>query len=465
MKKLFLLLLPAIVVCSCSQQAKEISSALFAGKITNPKSEYILLSGEEFSDTIPIDKEGKFFKKIDSLKEGYYHFFHGEEYTDLFLSDGDSLYITLNTDSFDESMRYEGKGAEKNNFLAKTILLEENLDFQNFFSQLEDKFKNACDSIKNTKEQRLKNFLDSFPSITETFKKFEQGKILYSYADNLLNYPNYYPYFTKDTLKKFGNDYYMFLSDIQIEDTFLLGLNEYDSFLKNYLRHKTGKIYEQNSAIKKQKHGYLTLQYKIAKEEFSSISVKEHSTYDMLQMQIMRGTSGIDSLYNDFLSFNTNSKYAQQLSDTYKKWENIAAGKSAPGFKGQNIAGDTVSLADLKGTYIYIDVWATWCGPCIYEIPFLEKIQEEYKNQKIAFVSISIDENKDAWKKMVKEKSMKGIQLIANGAWKSDIATQYNIRGIPRFILIDAAGKIIDSNAPRPSDKKLKELLDGLVAL
>lgn len=74
----------------------------------------------------------------------------------------------------------------------------------------------------------------------------------------------------------------------------------------------------------------------------------------------------------------------------------LAKGNPSPGFTDyENYAGGTTSLDDLKGKYVYIDVWATWCGPCKAEIPFLKEVEEEYRDKNIEFVSISIDQDKD----------------------------------------------------------------------
>jgi len=140
-------------------------------------------------------------------------------------------------------------------------------------------------------------------------------------------------------------------------------------------------------------------------------------------------------------------------------------GKPSPSFNYENFKGGTTKLEDFKGKYVYIDVWATWCGPCRQEIPFLQKVEEKYHGKDIVFTSISIDTAKDheKWKKMVGDKTLGGVQLIADKDWKSDFTQAYGINSIPRFILIDPKGNVVDADAKRPSDPALQEQLDKLL--
>ena len=138
----------------------------------------------------------------------------------------------------------------------------------------------------------------------------------------------------------------------------------------------------------------------------------------------------------------------------------LKAGDQSPVFKYVDINGKEVSLDDLKGKYVYIDVWATWCGPCKAELPYLKKLEEKFEGKNIYFVSISIDANKAAWIKMVQEDQLGGIQL--HGGNKAQIAKDYAIRAIPRFILLDREGKVINKEMTRPSDSETEETLNAL---
>jgi thiol-disulfide isomerase/thioredoxin len=153
-------------------------------------------------------------------------------------------------------------------------------------------------------------------------------------------------------------------------------------------------------------------------------------------------------------------QYYQQKAAA-KKMEGIVS----PSFDYENHKGGKTKLEDLRGKYVYIDVWATWCGPCIAEIPHLKKVEEKYHGKNIEFVSISVDVEKDyeKWKKMVTDKQLGGVQLYADKNWNSDFVKAFGINAIPRFLLIGPDGKVIKADAARPSSALLIELLDGLL--
>ena len=165
-----------------------------------------------------------------------------------------------------------------------------------------------------------------------------------------------------------------------------------------------------------------------------------------------------------------NEQFIKRFASNYAEENGLAnkltKGVDSPIFENyENYDGSTVSLSDFKGKYVYIDVWATWCTPCKAQIPFLEKTEKKFHGKNIAFVSISVDKAKDydKWKDMVKAKNMSGIQLIAPGNFKSDFVKKYGITSIPRFILIDPKGKIVDFDAIRPSNPELNNQLNELL--
>ena len=171
-----------------------------------------------------------------------------------------------------------------------------------------------------------------------------------------------------------------------------------------------------------------------------------------------------DEFMDFFKKYSTDKKDIAKIQELYDSLEGLMAGNASPSFDYENYKGGNSALADYKGKYVYIDVWATWCGPCKAEIPSLKEKEAKYHDSNIEFVSISIDNKKayETWRNMIKDKELGGSQLMADNAWESDFVRNYKIRGIPRFILVDPEGKIVSADAPRPSSDKLDKILGTL---
>ncbi|WP_303316243.1 TlpA disulfide reductase family protein [Flavivirga abyssicola] len=167
--------------------------------------------------------------------------------------------------------------------------------------------------------------------------------------------------------------------------------------------------------------------------------------------------------HQKFFDYQYKKREQNLAKNKFKETVEALEGKASPKFEDyKNHDSSTTSLDDLKGKYVYIDFWATWCLPCIGEFPSLKRIEKAYHNKNIEFVSISIDKKKDynKWYNMVKEKKLTGIKLFSN---EDKLLTDYFlIRSIPRFILLDPNGIVIKADAPRPSDPKLPKLLNKL---
>ncbi|WIO74924.1 TlpA disulfide reductase family protein [Porticoccaceae bacterium LTM1] len=158
------------------------------------------------------------------------------------------------------------------------------------------------------------------------------------------------------------------------------------------------------------------------------------------------------------------SNESQELLFALDKYYLTKVGSPGFDFNFENSDGDYVSLSSLKGKVVYIDLWATWCGPCKAQIPYIQELEKDFHDQDIVFVSISSDDDQDTWREFVDEEDLSGIQLIADSeSWRTMVKL-YDIAGIPRFIILDKNGNIVDLNAPRPSDTELKVKLEGLLS-
>ena len=119
--------------------------------------------------------------------------------------------------------------------------------------------------------------------------------------------------------------------------------------------------------------------------------------------------------------------------------------------------GKMHKLSDNLGKVVLIDVWATWCKPCLAEQPALEALEKSFEGKNVEFISLSIDTDQAKWKQMIEEKKLSGLHLYSNN--QGPIVKDYELASVPRFILFDKNGKTVSFDAPRPSDPKLKALI------
>ncbi|TGN24546.1 TlpA family protein disulfide reductase [Empedobacter tilapiae] len=135
----------------------------------------------------------------------------------------------------------------------------------------------------------------------------------------------------------------------------------------------------------------------------------------------------------------------------------------APDFSLADINGKRFDLSDFKGKYVYMDIWATWCGPCKVQIPFMKELEKQFHEEPIHFVSVSLDklEDKPIWEKMVRENQMSGVQLFAGR--EDNFGFDYKIEYIPTFIILDKEGNIMIDRAPAPMDYQTGEINKQLI--
>ncbi|MFC0605810.1 TlpA family protein disulfide reductase [Winogradskyella pulchriflava] len=444
MKKLFILCIAATMF-ACKQDPK-IDYALFSGKIENPTDKTVIVfDGREKVKEMVLSENGTFADTL-KIESGYYTLRHGKESSTIYLDPENDIDMTLNTKSFDETLKYSGKGSENNNYLAAKFLADEksNIDYAKTFALDEADFLKAVNDIKNSKQELLNNA----KNISDQFRALEQKNTEYEYLANLQNYKSYHHYYAKKAMYKPSEDFNKIINNVDYnnaEDYAILG-----SYKRLALSHYSNKIGDSDNP----------------KEVFEDINqntfpaLKDDLAKKMIY-EISPNNEHNEAYYNGLMALSSDEDFKNQLTTKFNTVNKLSKGKPSPKFTDyENHKGGTTSLDDLMGKYVYIDVWATWCGPCIREIPSLKEVEKQFHNKNIEFVSVSIDNDAahDKWVTMVKEKELGGIQLIADNDWNSKFVKDYAIQGIPRFILIDPEGKIVNADAPRPSDPKLVEL-------
>ena len=208
--------------------------------------------------------------------------------------------------------------------------------------------------------------------------------------------------------------------------------------------------------------------YSLAEMKYVQQNVSDRYMADEVMRHVMtmymkqRGADDSADLMQLFLTVVKDTITRNEISSLHAAWKKVERGQQLPEFSFTDINGKQVKLSDFKGRYVFIDCWATWCGPCKGQLPHLKKLEERYHDKNIVFVSISSDKDRNAWTKMVSEKSLGGIQLNEPRI-DSAFFTLFQVNAIPRFILLNPDGTVYDANMSRPSNPDTQQLLDTLL--
>lgn len=369
-----------------------------------------------------------------------------------YLNPGDQQEVSVHADRISETLSFSGTGAHHSKFV--------NLDFVTF-----DRYK----------DRYLKNYYLNIAYEPAAFKKIVDDRVLekLAFLENVQNeqalaehlYETYrrdaineavtaklyYPnrrkmYLDLDTLV-LPNDYYEFMDAVDYQShTAHQGL-AYFYFLDAYL-----------------KKGHELLAPETTYHDFVAEKLDGRLRYEYLAFKL--GSDFRQEIYGQFDQNNPYPDLVEAVKTRYAHLEGMLAGRPAPNLKMTRPKGrKTVKLRKFKGKYVYIDLWATWCGPCIQEIPSLQQLEKDYEGSNIVFLSLSLDKADDfeKWRKFLTDYPLSGHQYWLSAENNKMLTQHFNVKQIPRFILLDEELKVVDANAPRPSSPEIRKVFDRLL--
>lgn len=447
MKKFIYLLL--ILVLASFTTSKEL--ILISGKLTNTASDTISIKGELFEKEIILKADGSFSESISIPHDGIYTLETGKNSVPIYLSKESNLVLLADDMVFYTSLKYKGKGSIENQYIIEKLKITSQISDEELYKLDEMEFLNKVNEIKTSISE-----LYNTTKFTNTyFKEKEVANINYLEQKHILFYKNYHNLYARLKGFQVSDEFPKFDEKIDLDnDADFLFSHEYQKlavlkFLNNIKFDGTDLDFIKAKIIN----------IKAIKSQNLKNFIIHNSIYD-----VNIDNANYGKIYQEYLSITNDPKLKESLTTIYNNILATQPHKASPQFDYENQKGGKTSLESLKGKYVYIDVWATWCGPCLKEVPSLKKVEEEYQGKNIQFVSISIDNIKDRkkWSNLVNTKQLGGIQLLADMDFNSEFIKAYEIKEIPRFILIDPDGNIVNSNAPKPSETKLAELFNEL---
>lgn len=437
-------------------QMENQSQTIVCGKIDSDENlKMLYITDLIVKDTIaqiPIkNNEFKYVFPKSIITENYEFNIDRKYSGNLFFGDKDSIYIDGKIYNNINGLKIKGTRLAENNIkkaaqfdwsMAEYYINENhNLDKPDLISNtLYKEWKDAIALPNNYKT------IDNY--IPKSDFKIRSEKLITTKYLNLWNvfvekrlaiYPNEKTVDT-DNIKEIKKN-------LSLTDESLLTSNEYFEFVKSQLILKNKQDIDKNSKsiqeISKLKKG----------------SFKDKMLYWQMSKNLEEAsnTEERNQLIANYISDFENTTYPKKIVNFNRVIESLAKGKIAPELTATTTDGTTVTLSSLKGKYVLIDVWATWCGPCREQAPFFEKMALKYKKENIQFIALSVDENIQKWYIAAKGKSKSVMQI--HTVDKMKLSKDYTIDFIPRFIFINPEGKFVNAKMSYPKEAAFELLL------
>lgn len=404
-------------------------------------------------DTIPLNADGSFKFKLNlsKPKTAYLVVEKPKGGIKVFLEPGDKLECIMepyDTVAFGQSVtqfrtKFKGDNAECNNFLndfeynfytIQNKIIEKMMKEQMTYKQFQEQFRQGVDAVE-AKLNGLENiyFRDSLKADYE--KKYLLGQ---SWYGELAQQPD--------------DDYKSYLTSFDLNS--MENMNQAVMYAAYCSRFCTAEnVSDVNVAY-----------FNMLPTLFTNSKIVSSLADMKIENIVKEAPSNLKEIYSAYAKAKGNEAIPANIAELYNHYQSMTTGSAASDFDMYDMQGNKVMLSDLRGKAVYIDCWATWCGPCKAEIPHMAKLYEHYKdNPNITLVSVSMDTSEAAWRAMVKKDNPGWPQYIVKDAFKSKLCTAYDIDGIPRFMMFDKNGNVVSLNAPRPSSEEIISFIDNAI--
>ena len=453
MKRILPFLILTFVITGCQQDAGESKRVIFAGEIVNPTSEQVILfKGEQALDTAELDADNRFVFSLDSVSEGLHHFVHRPESQYVYLENGDSLQIRLNTSDFDESLVFSGKGEEINNFILEMFLTrEEEEDLINSYYVLEpNDFHQKIDSLRNAKLALLSQVETEY-EISPNASDLARSFIDYGSNISMEAYPFYHR--RKSGEMRIHNDlpvdFYDYRKEINYNDQKLTYLRPYYNFMKYHIsnlayndckKHCEGDLEKANRQLHFNEHKLRLIDSLVSQRELRDNLFRNVAIDYLLRHDTEENTQ---SFIENFKKISANNSHNTEIFTLYEGILNMQPTKDLPDFTVYSYEGEKVKLSEIDkdGSVVFYFWSGSEPGHFRNINRRIAELKEKYPEYR--FVGLNMRTDMAKWKGMVKLNGLDESEQF----WTEDYdqTVQTLIVYDPNKAILSKNGKIVDA--------------------
>ncbi|WP_418894262.1 TlpA family protein disulfide reductase [Limibacterium fermenti] len=434
------------------------------------------IPGKGVVDTIRLDAEGRFYLKTHRIARPQKTNIQRNQIqlNDLYVAPGYELTITGNARDFRtllKTVKITGKGSESNRY--GRLLTAERIarnDSSEWYTLKEDDFFTYLQREQQLTDSIYQVAFGRDPGGDPYFSCFAEMTRL----DNL--FLNAYMKFVFTQINRLDADSARrfiachvdarLLKDINNEACFVSDHYK-EWFVPNYLEYLMEQDYHKDSTLRRDPFYSLKKTDAVLKGK-----IRDYTLFRKMLSRIRYSSDDFSQLnknreaFRPYLASFGQPYYKETVQDELAQKEQslyrTQKGQPAPAFTLLSDAGEKYTLSDFKGRVVYLDFWASWCGPCRAEVPAMKRLYEKYRDdERLAIIGIDVKDGKEAWLNALAKDTPLWLQLY-DARGEADAA--YNVVAIPKYILIDKNGHIADFHAPNPSDtERLNAAIDKLL--
>ncbi|NND31608.1 MAG: AhpC/TSA family protein [Saprospiraceae bacterium] len=449
-----------LVAASCQQATEKQDSGkvrLF-GQIEgdSPSGQTIqLFDALDREMTSDIAEDGRFSLEMPLSSPGYFLLRVDSKPIQLYLSENYNLTLRLEAGS--PEVQITGRGSENNQYIRAFERFEaaNKPAYDRLLVRHEEDFLLEARRYRSKCEAFLSNYQAKNVNLDPKFISKERARILYAWANRLVQYPEAHLFYTGEDEFAVSANYHDYKKTVNLDAIDLLTLPEYQNFVTSYIDYEAEILKKKGD-----KRDLDQIRFDLVTQDINETGVRDFAMFSILRRAMQHGLSGVTKdLLSIFYDQCQNSLMLAEIRGEEHGWLRIAPGKTAPAIKGVTLSGERVNLSQFEGKFIYLNFWASWCTPCTSEYATFAHVAEVIDSNSIVLMSISLDTDRDIWQRHSRERTKPVIDLFLTKDVVNEVREEYQIRSLPRYILVDPSGKIIDSNAPGPSDAALLSLL------